>query len=92
MEQKIKITIQIDDESVELTGEEMIHLFKAINAIEKKLEEPKKPQVSLKVKLKDEHVQLLDALKANSDAIEKLLKDNNELLKRALKGFVELGT
>lgn len=101
--QETKFTIGIDDQLIEITEKDinmeiLIYMFKAIAAIDKKLDE-KKPtledtngKTGLYVKIKPEHVKLLEAVAKSSAEIKRMQEENNVLLRKCFeRNFLQAG-
>jgi hypothetical protein len=97
-----KFTIGIDDTLIELTEKDinmeiLIYMFKAIAAIDKKLDEKKpieenKRTLTIVTKFKAEHFELLETVLKSSAEIKRLQEENNLLLRKCFdRNSIQIG-
>ena len=97
-----KFTIGIDDQLIEITEKDinmeiLIYMFKAIAAIDKKLDEKKpieenKRTLTIVTKFKSEHFELLETVLKSSAEIKRLQEEHNLLLRKCFdRNSIQVG-
>lgn len=100
--EETKFTIGIDDQLIEITEKDinmeiLIYMFKAIAAIDKKLDEKKpieenKRTLTIVTKFKAEHFELLETVLKSSAEIKRLQEENNLLLRKCFdRNSIQVG-